>query len=211
MSPLGYPRYPFRRSHVRRQIRRSARKRAGFIMAGSENRSATPSSTRGPTVSHICCAHGLNRLDHYAIYMENNSRYLEASGAGERSGSLHRINSYLTVDELATSCKTARRRCHYVGGEIRCRFAGAEGLSGRPPLPGGRRGPRRQDRRRLRKIGESVSGDADFRRMARDGDALFIRHDGAAERNPSPAAGESALELLPYSSSFPKLCATARR
>ena len=34
--------------------------------------------------------------------MENNSRYLEACGAGERSGLYYTcINSYLTVDELA--------------------------------------------------------------------------------------------------------------
>src|SRR6266403_1431018 len=45
---------------------------------------------------------GLKRLDHYAIFMENNSRYLEACGAGERSGLYYTcVNSYLTPGELA--------------------------------------------------------------------------------------------------------------
>src|SRR5579883_1418520 len=45
---------------------------------------------------------GLGRLDHYAIFMENNSRYLEACGAGERSGLYYTcVNSYLTAGELA--------------------------------------------------------------------------------------------------------------
>ena len=42
------------------------------------------------------------RLDHYSIFMENNSRYLETCGAGERSGLYYTcINSHLTADELA--------------------------------------------------------------------------------------------------------------
>ncbi|HYS85190.1 MAG TPA: AMP-binding protein, partial [Bradyrhizobium sp.] len=45
---------------------------------------------------------GLKRLDHYAIFMENNSRYLETCGAGERSGLYFTcVNSYLTANELA--------------------------------------------------------------------------------------------------------------
>src|SRR5260370_32836240 len=45
---------------------------------------------------------GLKRLDHYAIFMENNNRYLEACGAGERSGLYFTcVNSYLTSPELA--------------------------------------------------------------------------------------------------------------
>src|SRR4051812_10521914 len=53
-------------------------------------------------LAHLFRNHGLRRLDHYAIYMENNSRYLESCGAGERSGLYYTcINSYLTPDELA--------------------------------------------------------------------------------------------------------------
>ena len=41
---------------------------------------------RGNRLAHLLRRHGLKRLDHYAIFMENNSRYLEACGAGERAG-----------------------------------------------------------------------------------------------------------------------------
>ncbi len=47
-------------------------------------------------------AQGLQRLGHYAVFMENNSRYLEACVAGERSGLYYTcINGYLQADELA--------------------------------------------------------------------------------------------------------------
>jgi long-chain acyl-CoA synthetase len=47
-------------------------------------------------------AQGLKQYDHYAIFMENNSRYVESCAAGERSGLYYTpVNSYLTADELA--------------------------------------------------------------------------------------------------------------
>src|ERR1035438_5761026 len=53
-------------------------------------------------LAHVLRAEGLQRLDHYAIFMENNNRYLESNGAGERSGLYYTcINSYLTAEELA--------------------------------------------------------------------------------------------------------------
>jgi long-chain acyl-CoA synthetase len=53
-------------------------------------------------LAHLLRAHGLQRLDHYAIFMENNNRYLEACGAGERAGLYYTcVNSFLTPDELA--------------------------------------------------------------------------------------------------------------
>jgi long-chain acyl-CoA synthetase len=53
-------------------------------------------------LAHLLRAEGLKRLDHYAIFMENNNRYLECNGAGERSGQYYTcINSYLTPDEVA--------------------------------------------------------------------------------------------------------------
>jgi long-chain acyl-CoA synthetase len=53
-------------------------------------------------LAHLFRKYGLQRLDHYAIFMENNSRYLEACGAGERSGLYYTcVNSYLTAGELA--------------------------------------------------------------------------------------------------------------
>jgi long-chain acyl-CoA synthetase len=53
-------------------------------------------------LAHLLRARGLNRLDHYAIYMENNARYVECCGAGERAGHYYTcINSFLTPEELA--------------------------------------------------------------------------------------------------------------
>jgi long-chain acyl-CoA synthetase len=53
-------------------------------------------------LAHLFRQRGLKRLDHYAIFMENNSRYLEACGAGERSGLYFTcVNSFLTASELA--------------------------------------------------------------------------------------------------------------
>src|SRR5712691_4137666 len=53
-------------------------------------------------LAHLFRNRGLKRLDHYAIFMENNSRYLEACGAGERAGLYYTcVNSYLTPGELA--------------------------------------------------------------------------------------------------------------
>jgi long-chain acyl-CoA synthetase len=53
-------------------------------------------------LAHLLRARGLSRLDHYAIFMENSPRYLEACGAAERAGLYYTcINSYLTAEELA--------------------------------------------------------------------------------------------------------------
>ena len=85
---------------------RHARERAGqaaFIMAGSgETVTYAEYEARTNRLARLLRAHGLKRLDHYSIFMENNSRYLESCGAGERSGLYYTcINSYLTPDELA--------------------------------------------------------------------------------------------------------------
>ena len=37
-------------------------------------------------LAHFLRSRGLKRLDHYAIFMENNDRYIESCGAGERAG-----------------------------------------------------------------------------------------------------------------------------
>ena len=38
-------------------------------------------------LAHLLRDQGLQRLDHYSIFMENNPRYLEMCGAGERARS----------------------------------------------------------------------------------------------------------------------------
>jgi long-chain acyl-CoA synthetase len=74
-----------------------------FIMANSgETVSYAELNARSNRLAHLFRNHGMTRLDHYAIYMENNSRYLEACAAGERSGLYYTcVNSYLTGSELA--------------------------------------------------------------------------------------------------------------
>ncbi|MBL8363260.1 MAG: AMP-binding protein [Rubrivivax sp.] len=77
--------------------------RPAFIMATSgEAVTYAEYERRTNRLAHLLRGEGLKRLDHYAIFMENNSRYLECNGAGERAGLYYTcINSYLGADELA--------------------------------------------------------------------------------------------------------------
>src|ERR1700761_940024 len=74
-----------------------------FIMANSgETVSYAELEARNNRLAHLFRKHGMKRRDHYAVFMENNSRYLECCGAGERSGLYYTcVNSYLTAGELA--------------------------------------------------------------------------------------------------------------
>jgi len=77
--------------------------RPAFIMAGSgESVSYKEYEARTNQLCHLLRDVGLARLDHYAIFMENNARYLECCGAGERAGLYYTcINHYLQAAELA--------------------------------------------------------------------------------------------------------------
>src|SRR4051794_32258043 len=77
--------------------------RAAFVMASTGLAvSYRDYEARCNQLAHLLRAFGLERLGHYSIFMENNDRYLEACGAGERSGLYYTcINSYLTAEELA--------------------------------------------------------------------------------------------------------------
>ena len=83
-----------------------------FIMASSgETVTYRELDARSNRLAHLFRGRGLKRLDHYAIFMENNSRYLEACGAGERSGLYFTcVNSYLTASELAYIVNNSRSR-----------------------------------------------------------------------------------------------------
>ncbi len=76
---------------------------AAFIMASTgETVSYAELDRRSNRLAHVLRARGLKRLDHYAMFMENNNRYLEACAAGHRSGLYYTcINSFLTAEELA--------------------------------------------------------------------------------------------------------------
>ena len=83
-----------------------------FIMASTgETVTYRELDGRSNRLAHLFRSRGLKRLDHYAIFMENNGRYLEACGAGERSGLYFTcVNSYLTASELAYIVNNSRSR-----------------------------------------------------------------------------------------------------
>ena len=83
-----------------------------FIMASTgETVTYRELEARSNRLAHLLRRRGLKRLDHYAIFMENNSRYLESCGAGERSGLYFTcVNSYLTSGELAYILNNSQSR-----------------------------------------------------------------------------------------------------
>src|SRR5579863_1885280 len=83
-----------------------------FIMANSgESVTYREFEARANRLARLFRNRGLKRLDHFAIYMENNSRYLEACGAGERAGLDYTcVNSYLTASELAYIANNSESR-----------------------------------------------------------------------------------------------------
>jgi long-chain acyl-CoA synthetase len=83
-----------------------------FIMASTgEAVTYRELEARSNRLAHLFCDRGLKRLDHYAIFMENNNRYLESCGAGERSGLYYTcVNSYLTGSELAYIVNNSQSR-----------------------------------------------------------------------------------------------------
>jgi long-chain acyl-CoA synthetase len=53
-------------------------------------------------LAHLFRAQGLRRGDHVAIFMENNSRFIETEGAADRTGLYYTlINSYLSPEEVS--------------------------------------------------------------------------------------------------------------
>ena len=77
--------------------------RAAFIMASSGLAvTYAELDARSNQLAHLLRDLGLNRFDHYAMFMENNERFIESCAAGERAGLYYTcINSFLTADELA--------------------------------------------------------------------------------------------------------------
>ena len=77
--------------------------RPAFIMASTgEVVTYAELDARSNRLAHLLRAHGLKPRDHFSIFMENNTRYLETNSAGERTGAFYTcVNSYLTADELA--------------------------------------------------------------------------------------------------------------
>src|ERR1700741_1495424 len=97
--------YPGQHAHLRPL-------QPAFIMAATgETVPYRELDARSNRLAHLFRKQGLRRLDHYSIFMENNSRYLEACGAGERSGLYYTcVNSYLTASELAYIVNNSQSR-----------------------------------------------------------------------------------------------------
>src|SRR5690606_27530969 len=94
-----------------RQARANPDKPA-FIMAGSGKVVAYGElERRSNRLAHLLRRQGLKRLDHYAIFMENNERFIECCSAGDRSGLYYTaVNSYLKPDELAYILQNSESR-----------------------------------------------------------------------------------------------------
>jgi long-chain acyl-CoA synthetase len=77
--------------------------RTAYVMARSgQSVSYAEFEARSNRLAHRLRAEGIQRLGHYAVFMENHLRFLECCGAGERAGHYYTcINSYLTADEVA--------------------------------------------------------------------------------------------------------------
>src|SRR5476651_669197 len=86
--------------------------RPAFVMAASgESVTYGELEARTNRLAHFFRRQGLGRLDHYSIFMENNDRYIECCGAGERSGLYcTAVNSYLGADELAYILNNSRSK-----------------------------------------------------------------------------------------------------
>jgi long-chain acyl-CoA synthetase len=85
---------------------------AAFVMASTgETVTYAELERRTNRLAHWLRRQGLERLDHYSVFMENHPRYVEACGAGERSGLYFTcINSYLAPDELAYILANSRSK-----------------------------------------------------------------------------------------------------
>jgi long-chain acyl-CoA synthetase len=83
-----------------------------FIMASTgETVTYRELDRRSNRLAHLLRQRGLKRLDHYSIFMENNSRYIESCAAGERSGLYYTCcNSFLTAGELAYILNNSQSR-----------------------------------------------------------------------------------------------------
>jgi long-chain acyl-CoA synthetase len=66
---------------------------------------------RSNRLAHLLRARGLNRLDHYAIFMENNAHYVACCSAGARTGVYYTcVNSFLTSEELVYILNNSQSR-----------------------------------------------------------------------------------------------------
>ena len=82
---------------------RTRGKQAAFIMARSgESVTYEELEARANRLAHFLRSRGLEPRDHFAMFLENHSRFMECCAAGHRTGLFYTcINSYLTAGEVA--------------------------------------------------------------------------------------------------------------
>ena len=103
---------------------------------------------RSNRLAHLLRAVGLKRLDHYAIFTENNVRHIECCAAGERAGLYYTcINSFLTPTEVAYIVNNSQSQALITSaGEARNGARGAARLSRREACPDRRCAERKRTR-----------------------------------------------------------------
>ncbi|MFM9084787.1 MAG: AMP-binding protein, partial [Actinomycetota bacterium] len=86
-----------------RKYAESAPDSAAYVMASTGTTvTHRQLEERANQLAHLLRSVGLNKGDHFALFMENNERFLEICSAGERAGLYYTpTNSYLKADELA--------------------------------------------------------------------------------------------------------------
>ena len=140
-------------------------------------------------------ARGLRRLDHYAIFMENNARYVESCSAGARAGLYYTcVNSFLTPDELAYILNNSESKI-LITSEAK-RSVAMAALASCPKVELCLIVDGKGDGGRLQNLDAAtarLSGDAGCRRVARRRDALLVRHHRAAEGHSAAVADAAAV------------------
>ncbi|HYA74218.1 MAG TPA: AMP-binding protein [Roseiarcus sp.] len=83
-----------------------------FIMARTgEAVTYAELEARSNRLARLLRERGLRRTDHFAIFMENNVRYVECCSAGHRAGLYYTcVNSFLTPDEVAYIVNNSQSR-----------------------------------------------------------------------------------------------------
>ena len=133
---------------------------------------------------------GPARLDHVAILMENNPRFLEAERRGERTGLYYTLHQLVPVGRRGRLHRQRLRGPgrHHVGGQARVGRRSCPTLSRRRALAHGRHRRARRPFEPYEDAVAAVPARPDRRRAARRGDALLVGHDGAAQGHPAAAA-----------------------
>ena len=150
---------------------------------------------RSNRLAHLLRARGLNRLDHYAIFMENNAHYVACCSAGARTGIYYTcVNSFLTPEELAYILNNSESQILITSEAKRGVALAALGSCPKIELCLIVDGSgRRRTGAKLSRSDSGVSRNSGRRRVRWNRDALFIGHDRAAKGNLTPAAGSTAL------------------